>query len=94
MPNMMNTMLWAIAGGTAGWISYSFMDLNEERGLKTVIAIGMFGGFLGGKLVAPLFGAGSAVNSGDFSPFTLFIAFASAAAVLIVSSKVHKRFGF
>lgn len=91
---MTNIILWVIAGGAAGWIGYAFMNLNEKRGVMLSIVIGMFGGFLGGKLVAPLIGTGSAVNSDDFSPFPLFIALASAAAVLIISSMIHKRFGF
>jgi uncharacterized membrane protein YeaQ/YmgE (transglycosylase-associated protein family) len=91
---MMNIILWAIIGGAAGWISYTYMKLNEERGLTISIVIGMFGGFLGGKHVAPIIGAGSAVNPGDFSPFPLFVALASAAAVLVISSMIHKRFGF
>ena len=91
---MMNLILSAIAGGTAGWIGYSLIDLNEDRGLKVSIVIGMFGGFLGGKLVAPLFSAGSAVNPGDISPFSLFIAITSAAVILIVSNMIHKRYGF
>jgi uncharacterized membrane protein YeaQ/YmgE (transglycosylase-associated protein family) len=91
---MTNIILWAIAGGVAGWIGYSFMDLNAKRGLPISIMIGMVGGFFGGKLVAPMIGAGNAVSPGDFSPFPLFIALASAAAILIISSMIHKRFGF
>jgi hypothetical protein len=41
-----------------------------------------------------MIGAGNAVSPGDFSPFPLFIALASAAAILIISSMIHKRFGF
>jgi uncharacterized membrane protein YeaQ/YmgE (transglycosylase-associated protein family) len=91
---MTNIILWAIAGGVAGWIGYSFMNLNEKRGLPISIMIGMVAGFFGGKLLAPMIGAGGAVNPGDFSPFPLFIALASAAAILIMSSMIHKRFGF
>jgi len=91
---MTNVILWVIAGGAAGWIGYSFMKLNEDRGLVTSIVIGMVGGFLGGKLVAPIISAGGAVSPDDFSPFPLFIALASAAAIVIISSMVHKRFGF
>ena len=91
---MMNGILWLIAGGAVGWIGYSFMNLSEERSLMTSIALGMFGGFLGGKLVAPMFGAAGAVNPGDFSPWSLFMALASAAAILIISSMLHKRFEF
>ena len=54
---MTNIILWVIAGGAAGWIGYTFLKLNEKRGLLLSIAIGMFGGFLGGRLVAPMIGA-------------------------------------
>ena len=91
---MTNLVMWALAGGIAGWIGYSYMNLNEKRGVTVSIVIGMLGGFLGGELLAPMFGAGSVVNPADFNPFTLFIALASAAAILIVSSMIHKRFGF
>lgn len=91
---MANIVMWALAGGIAGWVGYSYMKLNEKRGMTVSIVIGMFGGFLGGELLAPMFGPSSAVNSADFNPFPLFIALASAAAILIVSSMIHKRFGF
>jgi len=91
---MTNIILWAIAGGVAGWIGYAFLDWNGERGLKVSILIGMLGGFVGGKVVAPLIGAANTVDLGDFSPLALCIALASAAAILIVSSMIHKRYGF
>ena len=91
---MMNIILWVIAGGAAGWVGYTYINLNEKRGLTVSLVIGMLGGYFGGKIIAPMLGAGTAVNPGDFSPFPLIVAFASAAAVLVVSSMVHKRFGF
>ena len=91
---MTNLVMWALAGGVTGWLGYSYMNLNEKRGVTVSIVIGMLGGFLGGELLAPMFGAGSVVNPADFNPFTLFIALASAATILIVSSMIHKRFGF
>jgi uncharacterized membrane protein YeaQ/YmgE (transglycosylase-associated protein family) len=90
---MVNILLWALAGGTAGWIGFSLVGFNEDRGLAVSVVIGMVGGFLGGNMLAPMFSAG-AVNPGVFNPFSLFIAFACAAAVLTVSNMVYKRFGF
>ena len=91
---MSNLLLWGLAGGIAGWIGYAFMKFNKDRGLLTSILIGLLGGYLGGSFLAPMFGAGVTVNPGDFNPFRLFIAFASAAACLTISNMIHKRFGF
>ncbi len=87
-------MLWVLAGGAAGWIGYSLMGFNKSRGLLISILIGMVGGFLGGNVLAPMLSAGVAVNPGDFNPFPLLIAFAFAAACLIITNMIHKRFGF
>ena len=90
---MVNVILWALAGGIAGWIAYAYAGLNEKRGMMVSIIIGMVGGFLGGNILAPMFGAGT-ISPVDFNPFSLFIALASAAGVLTVSNMVYQRFGF
>ena len=90
---MLNVALWGLAGGIIGWITYSFMNFNENRGLMISVIIGTLGGFLGGNVLAPMFGAGATVNPGDFHPFRLVIAFASAAACLIIGNMLYKRFG-
>lgn len=90
---MVNILLWALAGATAGWIGFSFLGFNKDRGLAVSVVIGMVGGFLGGNIVAPMFSA-AAVSAGAFNPFTLFVAFACATAILTVSNMVYKRFGF
>ena len=92
---MTNIILGLVAGSVVGLMCYSFMNLNEKRGLMASIVIGLLGGFFGGNVLAPLFGGGNPpVNPGDFSPFSLFMALAGAAATLIISSMVHKPFGF
>ena len=90
---MGNIMLWALAGGIAGWIGYVFMKFNRERGLMISLLIGMVGGYVGGSVLAPMFGAGVTVSPSDFNPFPLFIAFASAAGCLTISNMISKRFG-
>lgn len=90
---MVNIMLWVLAGGIAGWIGYTYMKFNARRGLMISIVIGMAGGYFGGRILAPMLGSATAVNAGDFSPFPLFIALASAAACLIIGNMIHERFG-
>lgn len=88
----MNIVMWVLAGGIVGWIGYSFLGYNEHRGLKVSIIIGGFGGFIGGKLIAPMFSAAAAVP-GDLSVSTLLIAAAAASAFLFVGNLVHDRWG-
>jgi uncharacterized membrane protein YeaQ/YmgE (transglycosylase-associated protein family) len=90
---MANIMLCVLAGGTAGWIAYALLKVNKERGVVISVIIGMLGGFVGGSFLASMFGAGASIDPGDFNPFRLFVACASAAAFLIISSMVQKRFG-
>jgi uncharacterized membrane protein YeaQ/YmgE (transglycosylase-associated protein family) len=90
---MGNMMLWLLAGGITGWIAYAVLKVNEKHGMGISVIIGMLGGFLGGSVLASMFGAGASINPGDFNPFRLFVACASAAAFLIVSSMIPRRFG-
>ena len=88
----MNIVLWTLAGGLLGWAAYSLLDYNEERGVKVSIALGIAGGFLGGKVIGPMFGA-SAAMMGDFNAAALFFGAAIAAAFLFVGNVVHDRWG-
>jgi len=88
----MNTVAWILAGGGAGWMAYTMLGANEARGLAASVVIGILGGYLGGRALAPMFAAAS-VEGGDFSPFALFIALATAAAGLTIADALHKRYG-
>lgn len=88
----MNIVLWILAGGMVGWASYSFLHFNQERGVMISIVIGAFGGFLGGKMIAPMFTAAAAVP-GDFSLAPLFFAAAVAAGLLAAGNMVYERWG-
>ncbi|TAK41423.1 MAG: GlsB/YeaQ/YmgE family stress response membrane protein [Betaproteobacteria bacterium] len=85
----MNIALWILAGGAVGWAGFTYLGFNEGRGQKIAIIIGAAGAILGGKLLAPMFGAVAA----DFSVMALIVALASAAACLAIANKVHDRFG-
>jgi uncharacterized membrane protein YeaQ/YmgE (transglycosylase-associated protein family) len=88
----MNIAMWILAGGVMGWIGYAALNANVERGLVVSTVIGMVGGFFGGHVLAPMFGA-AAASPGDFSPFALFIAGASAAGCLTIGNIIHNRYG-
>lgn len=88
----MDIVTWILAGGILGWIGYSYLGYNEQRGMMVSIIIGSAGGFLGGKLVAPMFSAAPAA-SGDFNLAALVFAAACAAAFILLGNIAHKRWG-
>ncbi len=88
----MNIALWMLAGSFIGWAAYTYLAYNEERGVKISIAIGAAGGFLGGKMIAPMFTAAAAVPA-DFNMSALVFAAGVAAAFLFVGNMVHNRWG-
>ena len=88
----MNIVLWILAGGVIGWAGIAFLGFNEMRGKIVSIIIGMAGGLVGGKVLAPMFGAAAAIP-GDFSMMALMVALLGAAACLAIANMVHNRFG-
>lgn len=88
----MNVVLWILAEGVVGWAGFAYLGFNEARGKAVSMVIGVAGGFLGGNMLAPMFGA-AAEGAGEFSMAALAVALASAAACTAVASTVHSRFG-
>jgi len=88
----MNIVLWMLAGSALGWVGYSFLRFNEERGLMVSVIIGAVGGIVGGKLIAPMFTAAAAVPA-DFSSSALVFAALVAAASLAAGNLVYNRWG-
>jgi uncharacterized membrane protein YeaQ/YmgE (transglycosylase-associated protein family) len=86
----MNTVMWVLAGGILGWVSYSYMSLNEARGAILSAVIGAIGGVAGGTLIAPMFTAAAAAP-GDFSASALFFAAAMACGSLYAAHLVKSR---
>jgi uncharacterized membrane protein YeaQ/YmgE (transglycosylase-associated protein family) len=87
----MNTAIWLLAGAAIGWVAYVYLKANKERGMAISVIIGVLGAAVGGKMLAPVFG--TAVAPGDFSPFALLVASATAAACLIIGNLVSRRYG-
>jgi len=88
----MNIVIWMLAGGILGWVGFTFLNINEGRGMVVSILIGAAGGFFGGKIVAPMFTAAAAIPA-DFSSTALLFAAVVAAAALFAGSLIHDRWG-
>jgi len=88
----MDIMIWLLAGAVAGWVGYAYMGLNGARGLVVSMIIGMMGGVLGGKVIAPVFGA-VAQNASDFSFFAVAFALTSAVGCLVIGNLISDRYG-
>ena len=87
----MNLIVCMLAGAVLGWAGYAFLGMNENRNKMVAIVIGALGGFVGAKLVAPMFT--SVAAPGDFSLAVLFTSALVAAAFLAVGNLVHNRWG-
>lgn len=85
----MNIAMWILAGGMLGWIGYTFLNANEERGVVASIIIGAIGGFAGGKVLAPMFGA---VPSNEFSLLSMVVAVGCAMGILALANMISNRF--
>ena len=88
----MNIAMWVLAGSMLGWIGYTVLKINEERGIVISIIIGVVGGFFGGNVLAPMLGAVTDTPN-NFSLFSLVVALAGAAGCLAISDLVSNRYG-
>lgn len=88
----MNIAMWVVLGGMLGWIGFTILRANAERGMVVSIIIGAVGGLFGGNVLAPMLGAVADAQN-DFSLFSTIIALGSAAGCLAISNLVSNRFG-
>jgi uncharacterized membrane protein YeaQ/YmgE (transglycosylase-associated protein family) len=84
--------MWMLAGAMVGWIGFSYLRFNEERGLVVSAIIGAAGGLLGGKLIEPMF-MDPQVVAGAFSTSGLVFAALVAAGVLAAGNLIYNRWG-
>ncbi len=68
----MGFILWLIVGGVLGWVASMIMGTNDKQGIFLNVVVGIVGAFIGGLLLAPLFGTGT-INAGDFSIGSLLV---------------------
>ena len=86
----MNFIVWLLVGGLIGWIASMIMGTNEQQGMLLNIIVGIVGAFLGGLLLAPLFGVGT-INQSDFSIGSLLVSLAGAIVLLAIVNLIRRK---
>jgi uncharacterized membrane protein YeaQ/YmgE (transglycosylase-associated protein family) len=86
----MTFLAWIIIGGILGWLASIVMGTNARQGIFLNIVVGIIGAFLGGLLLAPLFGTGT-INQSDFSMGSLFVSFLGAVILLAIVNLFRRR---
>ena len=86
----MSFILWLVVGGLLGWVASMIMGTNDKQGIFLNIVVGIVGAFLGGLLLAPLFGTGT-INQYDFSIGSLLVSLLGAVVLLFVVGLFRRR---
>ena len=86
----MSFILWLIVGGLFGWVASMIMGTNDTQGKILNIVVGIVGAFLGGLLLAPLFGTGT-INQGDFSFSSLIVSLLGAVILLFIVGLFRRK---
>jgi uncharacterized membrane protein YeaQ/YmgE (transglycosylase-associated protein family) len=86
----MNLILWLVIGGVLGWLASIVMKTDKQQGILLNVIVGIVGAFLGGLLLAPLFGTGT-INVGDFSIGSLVVSFLGAIILLAIVNFFRRR---
>ena len=83
----MNFIIWIAVGGVLGWLASIIMKTHE--GVFLNIVVGIVGAFIGGWLLAPMFGVGT-INQNDFSLPSLLISLLGAIVLLMIVGLVSR----
>ena len=85
----MNLLIWLVVGGVVGWIASMLMRTDGQQGILLNIVVGIVGAFLGGWLLAPMFGTGT-INQSDFSVGSLAVSLLGAVILLAIVNLVRR----
>lgn len=85
----MNIIIWLIVGGIIGWLASIIMKRDAQQGLLLNVVVGIVGSFLGGFLLAPMLGSGTA-NTGDFSVIGLLASLGGAVILLLLVNLLNR----
>jgi uncharacterized membrane protein YeaQ/YmgE (transglycosylase-associated protein family) len=65
------------------------MKTDAQQGMFLNVIVGIVGAFLGGWLLAPLFGSGT-INANDFSIMSLVVSFLGAVILLAIVNLIRR----
>jgi uncharacterized membrane protein YeaQ/YmgE (transglycosylase-associated protein family) len=82
-------IIWIVVGGILGWLASMVMKTDAEQGIILNVIVGIVGAFLGGWLLAPLFGTGT-INADDFSVSSLLVSFLGAVVLLAIVNLLRR----
>lgn len=85
----MNFIVWIVVGGVLGWLASLVMRTDAQQGILLNIVVGIVGAFIGGWLLAPMFGTGT-INTSDFSFAGLIVSFLGALILLAIVNLVRR----
>ena len=88
----MQTLVWIMAGALVGWMSYSFLRFNSERGAVASMLIGAAGALIGAKAIAPVFLTVATASGEATLPLMLFAA-GAAVGLAALADMLSRRFG-
>jgi uncharacterized membrane protein YeaQ/YmgE (transglycosylase-associated protein family) len=86
----MGFIAWLIVGGLLGWLASMIMGTNDTQGKFLNVIVGIVGAFLGGLVLAPMFGTGT-INQYDFSFGSLVVSLLGAVILLFIVGLFRRR---
>jgi uncharacterized membrane protein YeaQ/YmgE (transglycosylase-associated protein family) len=86
----MSFIAWLIVGGLLGWLASIIMGTNDRQGKFLNVIVGIVGAFLGGLILAPMFGTGT-INQYDFSIGSLIVSLLGALILLFIVGLFRRR---
>jgi uncharacterized membrane protein YeaQ/YmgE (transglycosylase-associated protein family) len=89
--NMIDFILWIIAGALIGWIASIIMKTNDRQGLIADIIVGIVGAFVAGYFLTPLFNI-TTINESNYSLPALLVSLGGA-IILLAISKLFRNIG-
>ena len=87
----MHILVTVLIGATLGWLAYSQLGLNRQRGTIVSVIVGAAGALLGVEALEPVLGD---AQPELFTASGVIFASAAAAAALLAANFVYERWGF